>query len=93
LKTCDNPTSEPPTQAAAQDFEAFAQFVFPPAESCGLNIKDTILYSLAFSALLRVFVLADAGESSFMGFNPVQMEKWKTRSHNASGFDGGLSGR
>jgi hypothetical protein len=50
-----------------------AQLVFPPALSAGLNINETILYSRALSCDFLVFVLALAGDSNFMGFNPVQM--------------------
>jgi hypothetical protein len=75
LKTCDNPTSGPPTQAAAQDFEAFAQFVFPPAESCGESINDTMRYSMALSADFLVLVLAEAGLNNFIICDPVQNAK------------------
>jgi hypothetical protein len=63
--------------------------VFPPAESAGLSIRETIRYSLAFSADFLVFVLALAGLNNFMGSILFKMMKMETRSHNASGFGGG----
>jgi hypothetical protein len=47
------------------------------AVAAGASINETILYSFAFSALFLVFVLALAGESSFIGsilFEMVQNE-------------------
>jgi hypothetical protein len=84
LKTFARPTESEPTQAAAQDLDAFAQLVFPPALSCGDNIKLTIRYSCALSADLRVFVFALAGDNNFMGFNPDQMvQNGKPRGRSA----------
>jgi hypothetical protein len=67
--------------------------VFPPAESCGLNINDTIRYSIALSADFLVFVFADAGLSSFMVLILCQMEKWKTARTIPRGFGGWINGQ
>jgi hypothetical protein len=90
LKTALNPTESEPTQAAAHDLLAFAQLVRPPALSCGESIKLTIRYSCALSADLRVFVLALAGERSFIGFNPVQNAKMGNPRGRSARFQCGL---